>query len=399
MPWTQVTPMDQRFLFITDYLRQPESVTDLCRRYGISRKTGYKWIARYEAEGPSGLQERSRRPHHSPTRTKHPILEAILQTRKQHPSWGAKKLLAFLKRNHPSWELPARRTISDILKRHGLVLAPGRRRNPGHPGRPRTPMSAPNVIWTADFKGQFRTRDGVLCYPLTVADGYSRFLLGCEALLHPSFPATQAVFERLFREYRLPQIIRTDNGTPSASRAIGRISQLPIWWVRLGIFPERIDLGQPQQNGRHERMHRTLRAEATRPAAANRAAQQRRFDKFRRIYNWERPHEALGQETPASHYARSARALPDGLPKVEYPGHYEVKFMNRGGGFRWRKKGLVHVSHSLGGEYIGLEPIDHGLWAIYFGPLRLGWFHERAWRVEIETGTKWRKRMQPMSSD
>lgn len=399
MPWTQTTPMDLRLLFITDYLRQLESVTDLCRRYGISRKTGYKWLVRYKAEGPAGLQERSRRPKSSPSGTPRQVVEALLRIRKQHPTWGAKKLLAYLKRKHPTWELPARSTVCDILKRHGLVAAPRRRRNPGHPGRPRTRMSAPNVIWTADFKGQFRTCDGVLCYPLTVADGYSRFLLGCEALLHPSFSATQAVFEQLFREYGLPKIIRTDNGPPFASRAIGRISQLSIWWVRLGIFPERIELGRPEQNGQHERMHRTLKAAATRPAAPNRAAQQRRFDNFRRIYTWERPHEALGQNAPASLYTRSTRPFPDPLPALEYPGHYEVKFVNRSGGFRWKKQMVVHVSHSLGGEYIGLEPVDDGVWAIYYGPLRLGWFHERGWRVEIESGRKRCKKAPPMSLD
>lgn len=180
---------------------------------------------------------------------------------------------------------------------------------------------------------------------------------------------------------------------------IGRFSQLSIWWIRLGIFPELIELGRPQQNGRHERMHRTLKAEATLPAEINCAAQQRRFDTFPRVYNQERPHEALGQRPPASLYTRSPREFPDELPELEYPGHFEVRFVNRSGGFRWRKQVLVHVSHTLGGQRIGLEPIDDGIWIIYFGPIRLGRFHERGWRVEIESGTKRRQKVLPKSTD
>ncbi len=244
MPWSQLSPMDQKTQFIADYLRRSLSVTELCEHYGISRKTGYKWIERYEHGGPAGLAERSRRPHVCPTQTPEEVVQALIEARQRHPSWGAKKLLALLSRRHPDRAWPARSTVCDILARHGLVRKPRARRRVGHPGKPSTAMSAPNLVWCADFKGQFKTRDGLYCYPLTVTDGYSRYLLGCQALSSTAVAEAQPVFARLFREFGLPERIRTDNGVPFATTTLARLSSLSAWWVRLGILPGAHRTGQ-----------------------------------------------------------------------------------------------------------------------------------------------------------
>jgi putative transposase len=243
-------------------------------------------------------------------------------------------------------------------------------------------------VWTADFKGHFRTRDSLYCYPLTVKDGFSRFLLGCKGLLSTEHEGVEPVFERLFREYGLPGVIRTDNGVPFATQAIRRLSRLAVWWIKLGIVPELIEPGHPEQNGRHERMHRTLKAETAKPPAANLRAQQRVFDRFRREYNEERPHEAIGQRTPASLYHPSARAYPDKLPAIEYPGHFEVRRVSRNGGVRWRchrsqgpGQPWLNVSHVLAGEYVGLEEVDTEIWSVYFGSVLLGRFDEREMKI------------------
>lgn len=390
--------MDQRLMFIADARRGTLSTTELCDRFGISRKTGYKWIQRYREDGPQGLRDRSRRPRSCPHATPADTLAPLLEARRHHPTWGAKKLLRILSRKHPGWEWPARSTACDLLKRHGLVPKARRRPHPGHPGRPHTPMSAPNQIWTADFKGQFRTRDGVYCYPLTVVDGYSRFLLGCQALDSTCHVGAQRVFRRLFQEFGLPDLIRSDNGVPFATCALARLSQLSVWWIRLGIYPELIEPSHPEQNGRHERMHRTLKAETTRPAAGHLSSQQRRFNVFRDEFNHQRPHEALGQETPASHYRPSPRAFPQKLPALEYPSHYETRLVSRNGGIRWSSQ-WVNVSHVLGGEHVGLEEIDDGIWDVYFGRLKLGRFHERTMRIVDALGRSERRRLLPMSPD
>jgi putative transposase len=317
MPWRLVDPMTERLRFITDARRRIASFRELCARYGVSRKTGYKWLHRAERDGTVALAELSRRPQTCPHAIPAAMVEAVLATRRRHPSWGPRKLLKLLRRRAPRQDWPARSTVADLLRRHGLVDPRRRRRYPGHPGRPLTPMIAPNGIWTADFKGQFKTGDGRYCYPLTIQDGFSRYLLACRGLTGTTYAESRPVFERLFREYGLPEIFRTDNGVPFATGALGRLSQLSVWWVRLGIYPELIESGQPQQNGRHERMHRTLKRATARPPAATRRHQQRCFDAFRREYNELRPHEALADETPASVYGPSPRPYPARLPALE----------------------------------------------------------------------------------
>ena len=385
MPWSETSPMDQRTQFIADYLRDMLSVTELCQLYGVSRKTAYKWIDRYLRLGPAGLEERSRRPRHSPNETAPEIVAAFLEARRRHPSWGGKKLLTIVHKRHPRWDLPGRSTVCDILSRHGMVPKSRHRRRIGHPGKPSSSILAPNDVWSADFKGQFKTGDGIYCYPLTVTDGFSRYLLGCQALCSTAVAGAKPVFSRLFQEYGLPKRIRTDNGVPFATNTLARLSALSAWWVRLGVLPELIEPGKPQQNGRHERLHKTLKVEATRPSAGSLAAQQRRFNRFRTEYNEERPHEALDQQTPASVYEPSPRQMPTKLPPLQYPDRFEVRYVSANGGIRWNSD-WVNVSTVCAGEYVGLEEIDDGIWNVYFGPLKLGRLHERHMRIEDEYG-------------
>lgn len=385
MAWKETHPMDQKIQFMADYLRHGLSVSELSEAYGISRKTAYKWIGRYLESGPPGLEAQSRKPHSHPRKIDAEIVQALIDVRLRHPSWGAKKLLAIVQKRHPQWELPARSTVCEILTRHDLIVPRRRKRIIGHPGKPTSVMLAPNEVWCADFKGQFKTGDGVYCYPLTVTDGYSRFLLGCQALNSTKVVEAKPVFTRLFQEYGLPQRIRTDNGVPFATNTLARLSRLSAWWVRLGVLPEFIEPGKPQQNGRHERMHRTLKAETTRPAGQTRRAQQVRFDRFRQEFNEERPHEALGMQTPSSCYEHSPRPMPRKLPPLEYPDHFEVRYVSGNGGIRWSKH-WVNVSMTCIGEYVGLEEIDDGVWNVYFGPLKLGRLLERQMRIEDALG-------------
>src|SRR5882762_6716632 len=376
MPWREASPMDQRTQFIADHLRDALSITELCELYGVSRKTGYKWIDRYVRHGPGGLEEASRRPRRSPNQTPEEIVTAILDARRRHPAWGGKKLLALLHKRHPRWSLPGRSTACDILSRHGMVPTRRHRRRLGHPGKPTSQILAPNDIWSADYKGQFRTGDGRYCYPLTVADGFSRYLLGCQALTSTAGDEAKPIFTRLFHEYGLPRRIRSDNGVPFATTTLARLSRLSAWWVRLGILPEPIAPGRPDQNGRHERMHRTLKAETTRPPAANLAAQQRRFERFRHCYNEERPHQGLEGKVPAALYSPSPRTYPEREPEIHYPGHFKVLKVCANGCLKWHKH-FIFVTTVLTTERLGLEPVDDAIWSVHFGSVLLGRINER----------------------
>jgi transposase InsO family protein len=390
MPWKEDLPMDQKTQFISEYLRDSLSFTELCLRYHISRKTGYKWIARYQAEGPAGLADRSRRPHSSPDQTPDAVRLAIIDARRRHPSWGAKKLLKLLERKESQTVWPSRWTVCAILKREGLVRQKTRRRKVGHPGKPTSIVTAPNALWCVDFKGQFKTRDGRYCYPLTVTDSYSRYLLGCQGLLSTETQGAKEVFTRLFKKYGLPKAIKSDNGTPFASTALGRLSRLSVWWIQLGIRPELIEPGKPQQNGQHERMHRTLKAETTRPPAANLAKQQRLFNGFMREYNEVRPHEGIKLETPASLYEASRLVLPKEVPPLVYPAHFETRLVSKNSGMRWNSQ-WVAVSQTCAGLHVGLEQVDHGIWDVYLGPVKLGRLLEESLRIEDHLGRLKRK--------
>jgi len=319
MPWQEVVTVELRQQFIRDALRRVVPVTELCAAYGISRKTGYKFLARYDTFGSAGLADQSRRPHRSPAALDPVLLERLLEAHHRHPYWGPRKLLRLVGDRWPGAPWPVRSTVARCFQHLGLVTARRRVRRPGPAGPPFAPMDAPNAVWTTDYKGQFKLGDSQYCFPLTVADGYSRLLLACQALTSTQLVEARPIFERLFREYGLPRRIRSDNGVPFATQALGRLSSLAVWWIRLGILPDLTEPGSPHQNGRHERMHLTLKRECTRPPERSRAQQQRRFDRWRHEYNTLRPHEALADATPASLYTPSPRPYPPRLPPLEYP--------------------------------------------------------------------------------
>lgn len=381
MPWREMLPMDQRMQFVTEFRTGLFTMTELAAQYGISRKTGYKWIDRYEAGGVGALSDHSRRPEYSPAATAPELVEALVALRKRRPRWGAKKLLAVLRRQDPDARWPARSTVCDLLKQRGLI-APQRKRfhAPGASRAPLVPITAANEVWTTDFKGEFRTGDGRYCYPLTLRDGFSRYVLRCDALLGRTTVATRDRFARAFAEYGLPERIRSDNGGPFASPGVAGLSQLSVWWIRLGIVPERTAPGHPEQNGSHEQFHRVLKAATTRPPAVHAAAQQRRFARFCAEYNDERPHEALQDEPPAQHYRASPRAFPRQLPALEYPGQTEVRLVGTTGGVSWGGEPLF-LATALAGEYVAFEEVDDGLWTIFFATVALARFDERHRRI------------------
>lgn len=381
MPWKVQTPMSGRRQFVDEYVRRTVSMTALCACYGISRRVGYKWVTRFLAEGDRQLLDRSRRPLTSPWSVAPELATLLLEARQRHPTWGPRKILDYLTPRHPHAVWPAPSTVGTLFKRHGLVRPPRRRSKPGHPGRPTTPMSAPNVVWTADFKGHFALRGGPRCHPLTIVDGFSRYVLACQALSHPSTVESRPVFHRLFQEHGLPSVIRSDKGAPFATTALHRLSTLSVWWMKLGIRPELIEPASPQQNGRHERMHRTLKAEATRPPAASLRTQQRRFNAFRTEFNTERRHAALGGVTPASIYHPSARPCPARIVAPEYPEHFTTRYVSTNGGMRFHTQ-YVTLAPALIGEHVGLDEVADGIWAVYFYDYLLGHLNEREGHVQ-----------------
>jgi putative transposase len=376
MPWREMSPMEQRADFVREYESGFFTMTELAAQYGVSRKTGYKWVAGYEARGLAGLQDRSRRPHYSPQATEAAVVDVILAIRRRHPQWGPKKLLAIAQRRHPGLGWPARSTIAALLKQRGLV--PPRRRRGARavgPGSTRGAITQPNEVWTVDYKGEFLTGDRRYCYPFTLRDGFSRYVLRCDALTAHTLAVTRPRFERAFAAYGLPDRIRSDNGPPFGGPGLGRLSTLAVWWIRLGIVPERIDPGHPEQNGSHEQFHAVLKAETARPPAPSAAAQQRRFTRFCAEYNQERPHEALAQTVPAEHYRPSSRPWPRRLPPLEYPGHAEIRRVDQNGYVSWRQP--LFVSMALAGEAVAFQEVDDGIWTVTFASVILGRFDER----------------------
>jgi len=377
MPWKEVKPMDQKLLFIADHLRATDTFKGLCHRYGISRKTGYKWVARYRELGFEGLHDQPRKPHQHPLKTPFTVRKAIIGLRsKQRDPPGPKKIQVLLRQNYPEWDIPSKTTIYKILAEEGLIRPQRRRKRVPVGQQPFSPVHHPNDVWSADFKGQFKTRDGTWCYPLTVMDHQCRYLLGCINFPGPRLEQTREAFEALFREYGLPWRIRTDNGAPFASNSPGGLSQLSKWWIRLGIVPERIEPGKPQQNGRHERMHRTLKNATAIPPSPTAQLQQQAFDAFRQRYNNERPHESLGQTTPASKYRPSTRSMPEKLPEIEYPGYFRIALVHHSGIIHHQGH-RVYIAGLLKSEKVGVEETADGIWDVYFGPLRLGSFDMR----------------------
>lgn len=376
MPWQELSPVNLRMHFVTEWHRGCWTMTELCADYQISRKTGYKWIERFEVGGPRGLYDQSRRPHRSPHATDPALIEAVVAVRRRHPRWGAPKLLTVAARRDREAAWPSRSTVCDHLKAKGLVAPRPPRRPQMRGAAPVAPITRINETWTTDFKGQFRTGDHVYCYPLTLRDGFSRFVLRCDALSGPTYAATRRRFERAFAEYGLPERIRSDNGGPFAGTGLGRLSRLSVWWIRLGIVPERIALGRPDQNGSHEQFHAVLKAETARPPARNAAAQQRRFGRFCLEYNHERPHAALANEVPASCYRPSLRALPRHLPALDYPGHFDIRRVSTIGQVSWRGA-AVFLSEALAGEQVAFEEVDDGIWTVRFATIALARYDDR----------------------
>lgn len=381
MGWkVNLTVSQQRREFITEYQRGEESLTALCRHYQICRATGYKWITRFEQEGPAGLEDRSRAPLHHPQAMADEIRKAILALKAQHPFWGAAKLLGRLEQHQPERRWPAPSTVGALLQREGLTVARRRRRRAEPRSHPLAVADEANRVWSVDFKGWFRTGDGQRCEPLTLLDNYSRYLLRCQIVAGETAAAVKPVLEAAFREYGLPERIRSDNGPPFGANGVAGLTGLTVWWIKLGIVPEKIHPGCPQQNARQERMHGTLQRETASPPAANRRQQQRRFDAFRVEYNEQRPHEALGQQPPAQFYQTSPRPLPRRLPEIEYPASWEHRTVFNGGQFCWRGEYLF-ASHALEGERIGLEPAAEGSWRVWFADWELGLLDARGERL------------------
>jgi putative transposase len=377
MPWNQSVPMTERMKFIVAHQSGAWSMTELCARFGVSRRVGYKWLHRFEAEGIDGLKDCSRAPRRSPQRMD-PVIERLLvEARQRHPHWGPRKIIPWLLRRHPglAGRLPAPSTVGDLFRRHGLVRTRKRRRVAGHRPAGALHTTAPNEVWSADFKGEFLLRNGRYCYPFTLADAHSRYLLSCTACRATELKGARAALIRAFRTYGLPGAIRTDNGTPFVGHGQTGLSTLSVWWTKLGIEHQRIPKRRPDQNGRHERMHRTLKAEATRPPEREPRSQQRRFDAFRTEFNQERPHEALAYETPADVYQPSPRRYPEQLPSPHYEGHWEKRKVGHGGAFKFRTK-RIFVAEPLRHEWLGLEEVKDGVWSVYFHRLLIGRLHE-----------------------
>jgi transposase InsO family protein len=371
MPWKVSSAVEERLLFVARLI-EGEAMTDLCREFQVSRKTGYKIFNRYKNEGLNALTDRCRRPVRYANQLPAQVEALIVRLKRDKPHWGARKIRELLIRRLPGdLRPPAKSTVHAVLDRHGLVARMGRRRTRAQ-GTPLSQAAKPNDLWCADYKGEFKLGDGRYCYPLTVTDQASRFLLMCEAQDSVRENQTVSAFERLFHERGLPHAIRSDNGVPFASpNGLFNLSKLAVWWLRLGIDIERIKPGNPQQNGRHERMHRTLKAEATRPAGMNFLQQQARFDAFVDEFNTERPHEALAMKRPADLYAASTR-LYRGLPDVDYPLHDRDVLVTVCGRICMHRK-KINISTALAGQKLGIKEVDDGIWLVSFMDYDLGY--------------------------
>jgi transposase InsO family protein len=380
MPWQETSAMDERLRFVRDYSKQERSLAGLCREYRISRKTGYKWISRYEAAGSAGLTDQVRAARLRPHAVAAEVAEWILHGRTVHPSWGPKKLVAWVRRESGLKKVCAVSTAGEILKRAGLSVARQSTRKGEAYAGVLVEGRVPNELWCVDFKGAFRLGDRSRCEPLTLTDGCSRYLLKCQCLPNTGLAETRRVFERAFREYGLPERIRSDNGAPFGSIGLGGLSALSVWWLKLAIRPERIAPGQPYQNGRHERMHLTLKQETTNPPAPSLRGQQRRFEAFRREFNEERPHEALGQQTPASVYRKSPREYPGRVKGPVYDEGVRTRRVQSNGMINWANQ-RIFMGEAFATEHIGFIEAGEGLWELRFGEVPIGLFDERAARI------------------
>ncbi len=377
MPWRENSLMSERLAFIRACLNRSERIVEICDRFGISEKTGHKWLHRFKTDSVEGLANRSHAARLQPHRMSAEVAARIVKLRRRY-GYGAQKLRDWLTQHHPEQRWPAASSIGELLQREHLLRRKRRRSRSAERAaldHARTPALEPNTVWTADFKGEFRLTSGTYCYPLTILDRHTHYLLGCTALGTTAVTPTRQVFLRVFRAYGLPTVLRTDNGGPFAQpNALGRLGSLAFWWVRLGIRPEHITPARPAENGAHERFHKTLKAAATRPASPSFVAQQRRFDRFRAEYNTDRPHESVpGRRPPGSCYTPAVRAYPTRLPTIAYPNATAVRLVDTNGFIKWRTHHLF-LSSNIAGEYVGLTETDADLVTIAYASLALGDF-------------------------
>lgn len=376
--------MDEKIRFIAAVQEDPRgNFRRLCERFGISRAKGYKWLQRYRELGPEGLRDRPPVPRSCPHKTPAAVEDCVVQLRKQWPEYGPKKLRAMLLEARPELPVPAASTIGDILDRYGLIRPRRARLRVPPSSSPLAHAQHPNDVWCVDFKGHFPLGDGSRCYPLTITDAASRYLVKCESVPKPDEPHCRPHIERAFREFGLPTRIRSDNGPPFASKALGGLSRLSVWWLQLGIVPERIDPGHPEQNGRHERFHLTLKKHTASPPKDDALEQQRAFDRFRHEYNDLRPHEALSQTPPARHYEPSFRPMPDKPRVPEYDVDMTVRWVSSAGMMSFKGTSL-YVGDVLGQQPVGLRQIDADEWEAFYGPVLLGYVLLREGIARIE---------------
>ena len=371
MPWKIISPMDQKIQLIADWQKQIFSLTDLSQKYGISRPTVYKLTERYEQSGIEGLKEQSRAPKTCPHKTPEKIINLVIQEKLKNRKRGPRKIRAQLKRQHPEIELPAISTISYWLKKEGLVEERKKRLRVPPYTQPFCDCDEPNDVWSIDYKGQFYMKNNRVCYPLTVSDNFSRYILGCKALAGPRYIPTKEYLESIFREYGLPSAIRSDNGTPFAGKCIGGLSRLSIWFIQLGIIPERIKKGCPQENGRHERMHRTLKNDTLDSAAENLKEQQKAFDIFRHDFNHYRPHESLNDQTPSDYHKKSNQPYLERPHLPAYGLDYTVRQVCPSGEIKFKSQ-VFFITQLLAGQPLGLKEIADGLWQIQYSFYVLG---------------------------
>jgi len=382
MPWRMESMQIQKKKFITLLETGRFTKTWLCQEFGISRPTGDAIIKRYQEEGWDALEELPRRHKSHPLTTPKPIADAIVEERKKHIHWGARKIRVLIQRRYRSTEIPSETTVNNIMKKHGLTVPRKPPRRKILNSEPRFDPQIPNQIWSADFKGKFRMRNGQYCNPLTIADSYSRYLFEIKGLDRPDTESSKPIFEKVFREYGLPYQLHTDNGPPFGNSAsLRRMTMLSVWIMEIGITPVYSDPASPQQNGRHERMHRDLKADATRPPGNTLRSQQQIFNHFREEYNTVRPHEALGMKTPEAVHTWSSREYPRMVRDWDYEHGMDPKMVTVNGTIRWKDKGFVMISSALGGKYVGLQPVQDGVWLVYYRQVPLGYFCERTMKV------------------
>jgi len=385
MPWKTTTTMEQKIEFICEWRTGKYTITELCRSFEISRPTAYKLISRFEEQGFEGLKKQSRAPSNHPNATKENIVESILKLKKKYKLWGAKKIRELLFKEFTTQEVPSVVTVHNILKRNGLVC-PQKRMRRVKPVHPIFDPQSCNEVWSADYKGKFLMGNKIYCHPLTIADSRSRFLFTAKGHYKENLKSAKAEFKRVFRIYGIPKQIHTDNGSPFGSvRAIQRFTQLSYWFIELGISPVFSDPASPQQNGRHERMHRDLKAACAKPSAFDLKAQQRRLNHFVKEYNNIRPHEALEMKTPADIHDFSTKPFPERIPDFDYDTKYKVLKVTESGAVRWKSYYWVYVSAALKGKYVAIEDIGKGIWKVFYRNVFLGFFDQRNLRNKQES--------------